>query len=178
MSEQVQNWGQLKWPELPTWDIKKAPSLKTLRSCTCRVRSEVQMLLMNEHNQTQKKRKFNLSVGLLKMWYSFRWMVVRVSRDFMFESIKIFDIDLFVLIAWCCDICFPMTQRHCGKRVLVIQTAMKLFMLISTIDVPQSKTWHAYVGILLLSSSSFLSPLSRVFIIIYLKQTMFLGYIV
>ena len=41
------------------------------------------------------KRKFNLSVGLLKMWYSFRWIVVRVSREFMFESIKIFNIDLF-----------------------------------------------------------------------------------
>ena len=96
---------------------------------------------MNQYNQTQKKRKFNLSVGLLKMWYSFRWMLVRVSREFMFESIKIFNIDLFVLIAWCCDICFPMTVQYCGTRVLAIQTTMKLFMLISTVDVPLRKTW-------------------------------------
>jgi hypothetical protein len=72
MFEQVQslkkrNRGQLKLSVLTTRDVKNAPSLKTLRSCTCRERSEVQMLLMNEYNQTQKKRKFSLSVGLLKM---------------------------------------------------------------------------------------------------------------
>ena len=58
----------------------------------------------------------------------------------MFESIKIFNIDLLVLISRCCDTCFPMTAHYCGKHVLVIKTAMKLFMLISTVDVPLRKT--------------------------------------
>jgi len=86
------------------------------------------------------------------------------------------EIDLFVLIAWCCDTCFPMTVHYCGKRVLVKQTAMKIFVLISTIDIPLRKMWHAYVGILLLLLLSLLLPLCRVFTIIYLKQTIFLGY--